>query len=128
MATKRGTPAAFLASHEGQIWAKSFGSAKPGTPEFTKVWKALSAKHRDQFLESQRSFVTRRYFENTITFLEKSSEIKFGSSSSTVKNVIYSRSVQHGSESGIFEEVIKRTKAKAPSALAYIHMIGSAPS
>ena len=72
------------------------GGAGYGT-NFDTAWKALASEDADGFERVQRNYVRRSYYEPIVSSIESSvSGFKMSNYSIALRNVFWSRSVQHG--------------------------------
>ena len=73
------------------------GSPGYGTT-FDTTWKALASEDSDGFLRVQRNYVRRSYYDPIVSNVEGAvSGFKIGNYSIALRNVFWSRAVQHGS-------------------------------
>lgn len=67
-----------------------------GTDEFTSVWKAIAAKSRDEFQNSQHDFIKKTHFDPLTQKIISEDGLNVLTRSRTLQDVIWSTAVQHG--------------------------------
>ena len=105
LASRMGRPADFLA-HEGKPWAARFGSARQGTPEFTRIWKQIATEERDIFGKAQHEYIKRTHYDVQMDHIRAQTGLDLGAFSHALKDVVWSTAVQHGPSSGVIAKVV----------------------
>jgi len=104
LATNRGRPQEFLQS-EGQI-----SRAAPGTPEFAQAWREVAGETPREFQHAQREFIRRTHYGRALSRLRETTGADLSSGSSTLQNVIWSTAVQHGPDTPVFANAVRRVE------------------
>ena len=100
MASKLGVVGKFLAQLDPSFRSK-FGSAKPGTAEFTALWKQIAKTEPDRFQELQHNFIKKTHFDPLVAKIKAQDGWDVTTRSHAVQDVIWSTAVQHGGASSI---------------------------
>lgn len=88
-----GTMGVFLRSEEGQPYRDRFAGLKPGTPQFSEVYKEIAKEDPKGFEKAQKSFITRTHYDPVY---EKAKKMGYKVDDPKVQETLYSISVQHG--------------------------------
>ena len=91
LSTNAGTLGAYL--KDTPDYAKFFGNAKPGTPEFTQRWKEIAKADPKGFEKSQHDFLYKKNFKGVLDYATSKG---IDTSSRTIQNVLWSQAIQHG--------------------------------
>lgn len=91
LSTNAGTLGAYL--KDTPDYAKFFGNAKPGTPEFTQRWKEIAKADPKGFEKSQHDFLYKKNFKGVLDYATSKG---IDTSSKTIQNVLWSQAIQHG--------------------------------
>ena len=91
LSTNAGTLGAYL--KDTPDYAKFFGNARPGTPEFTQRWKEIAKADPKGFEKSQHDFLYRKNFKGVLDYATSKG---IDTSSKTIQNVLWSQAIQHG--------------------------------
>ena len=105
LASKMGQPEAFLAS-EGKQWQAEFAGLKSGTPTFSKVWRELATREPDALRTAEHAYIQRTHYQVTVDNVVARSGYDVSAHSATLRDVIWSTSVQHGPENRIIDRAI----------------------
>jgi murein DD-endopeptidase MepM/ murein hydrolase activator NlpD len=100
MASKLGVVGKFLAQLEPSFRSQ-FGSLKPGTAEFTAVWKQIAKTEPDRFQDAQHSFIKKSHFDPLVAKIKAHDGWDVTIRSHAIQDVIWSTAVQHGGASSI---------------------------
>jgi hypothetical protein len=93
LASNTGTMQAFLASPEGKKFADDFKGLKPGTPEFSAVYRNIAKNKREEFEKAQQDFIERTHYKPVETYAKM---VGLNVDDRGVKEALFSQSVQHG--------------------------------
>ena len=91
LSTNAGTLGAYL--KDTPEYAKFFGNARPGTPEFTQRWKEIAKADPKGFEKSQHDFLYKKNFKGVLDYATSKG---MDTSSKTIQNVLWSQAIQHG--------------------------------
>ena len=91
LSTNAGTLGAYL--KDTPDYAKFFGNAKPGTPEFTQRWKEIAKADPKGFEKSQHDFLYKKNFKGVLDYATSKG---IDTNSKTIQNVLWSQAIQHG--------------------------------
>ena len=91
LSTNAGTLGAYL--KDTPEYAKFFGNAKPGSPEFTQRWKEIAKADPKGFEKSQHDFLYKKNFKGVLDYATSKG---MDTSSRTIQNVLWSQAIQHG--------------------------------
>ena len=91
LSTNAGTLGAYL--KDTPDYAKFFGNARPGTPEFTQRWKEIAKADPKGFEKSQHDFLYKKNFKGVLDYATSKG---IDTSSKTIQNVLWSQAIQHG--------------------------------
>ena len=91
LSTNAGTLGAYL--KDTPEYAKFFGNARPGTPEFTQRWKEIAKADPKGFEKSQHDFLYKKNFKGVLDYATSKG---IDTSSKTIQNVLWSQAIQHG--------------------------------
>jgi RHS repeat-associated protein len=105
LATKMGSPQDFL-ENEGKQYKNEFGSAKPGSNEFSKIWKAIAAREPEAFKNFQHAFIKRRDYDQMVNNAKEGLGLDINSRSSVLQDVVWSTAVQHGGASNVIKKAL----------------------
>lgn len=92
LASKTGTMSEFLNSPEGKSYKDRFGSHKPGSPEFSRIYKDIAKGDPEGFARSQHEFIARTHYEPVKV---KAQKLGYDVENPKVQEALYSMSVQH---------------------------------
>lgn len=91
LSTNAGTLGAYL--KDTPEYAKFFGNAKPGSPEFSQRWKEIAKADPKGFEKSQHDFLYKKNFKGVLDYATSKG---MDTSSRTIQNVLWSQAIQHG--------------------------------
>ena len=91
LSTNAGTLGAYL--KDTPEYAKFFGNARPGTPEFTQRWKEIAKADPKGFEKSQHDFLYKKNFKGVLDYATSKG---IDTSSRAIQNVLWSQAIQHG--------------------------------
>lgn len=91
LSTNAGTLGAYL--KDTPDYAKFFGNAKPGSPEFSQRWKEIAKADPKGFEKSQHDFLYKKNFKGVLDYATSKG---IDTSSKTIQNVLWSQAIQHG--------------------------------
>lgn len=100
MSSKLGVVARFLAQLDAPFRSK-FGNLKPGSAEFTSVWKQCAASQPAEFQACQHAFIKKTHFDPLAAKIKKEDGLDVTTRSHALQDVIWSTAVQHGGASQI---------------------------
>lgn len=112
LASRTGTCAAFVAA-EGRRWRNEFGTAAPGSDEFSAAWRAIAAREPDLFAQAQRDFIERTHYRPALAIACKVTGIDLNSCHPAVRNAAWSTAVQHGAAGRILTRAIEAANRTA---------------
>ena len=122
-ATRTGTVAAFLAG-EGQGWLADFGTAVPGTPAFSAIWRAIAAREPDRFAAAQHAFIERTHYRPVVAAVRDRTGLDLDRGPRALRDVAWSCAVQHAAAArimvaavGAADAALARTAPGFPAAL-----------
>ena len=101
LASKKGRPKEFL-ENEGVGWADDFGKTKPGSKEFSKVWKEIAATDGDAFKLAQHTYIKRTHYDVVHASIQSKTGLVVNSRSHTLQDVLWSTAVHHGPGNKVF--------------------------
>lgn len=107
LATNRGRPQEFLQS-EGARWAPRFQGLRPGTPEFSRVWRLVAAQDPSGFEAAQREFIRRTNYQAALAEVRQRTGADLSRGSAALQDVVWSTAVQHGPY-GVLVDAVRRT-------------------
>ncbi|HEV2826183.1 MAG TPA: LysM peptidoglycan-binding domain-containing protein [Pyrinomonadaceae bacterium] len=100
MSSKLGVVARFLAQLD-PAFRNKFGNLKPGSAEFTSVWKQCAASQPAEFQACQHAFIKKTHFDPLAAKIKKEDGLDVTTRSHALQDVIWSTAVQHGGASRI---------------------------
>ena len=100
MSSTLGVAGKFVAQLDAPF-RNQFGSLKPGSAEFTAVWKQLAASQTKEFQERQHAFIKKTHFDPLVTKIRNEDGVDVTTRSHALQDVIWSTAVQHGGASSI---------------------------
>lgn len=113
LATKTGTPAAFVA-REGSPWSSDFAGLTPGTPKFSAAWKAVAARDPERFSAAQHAFIERTHYLPVVAKVLESTGLDVDKRAQAVRDAVWSCAVQHGKAALIISDAVKAADATGP--------------
>ncbi|RJF99471.1 type VI secretion system Vgr family protein [Noviherbaspirillum saxi] len=119
LASKKGMVQSFLRA-EGAEWAHEFKGLDPTVRDgdFGKKWKEIAAKSPKQFEDAQHNFIERTHYKPVLASVKKQTGVNLLNQSETLKDVVWSCSVQHQGAAGFIAEAVQSVKLK-PDSLDY---------
>jgi LysM repeat protein len=93
------------------VFRDRFLNLKPGSAEFTAVWKDIAAKQPDEFQDSQHEFIKRSHFDLLVRKVLNEDGVDITTRSHALQDVIWSTAVQHGGGSSIVHKAMARVSA-----------------
>jgi RHS repeat-associated protein len=105
LASNMGSPDDFLAN-EGSVYRREFGNSKPGTAEFSRIWKGIAQREPLAFKASQHAFIKRRDYDVMLSNVKEQIGIDINSRSQVLKDVVWSTAVQHGGQSNVIQKAL----------------------
>ena len=123
---------AFLRSEEGAPYAAKLRGLAPGSAEFNRVYKQVTADDPDGMAAAQKAFYTRTHYA---PLLEKAKELGYAVDDRGVQEALFSMAVQHGGAARIVESAASSTardpreqiKALYAARTDYVAGLGSLP-
>jgi len=102
-ASKRGVPEQFLtwlATNDPHIYA-SLKAAQEADgyehgPKFDAEWEKIAGQNPERFLKLQYDFTKQKYYDPAVAAIKEQTGFDFNNKSYALKNVLWSRAVQHG--------------------------------
>ena len=91
--SNKGTMQDFLKSSEGKPFASSFFGLKPGTPEFTAVYKEVAKNKKTEFEQAQQNYIERVKYSPVEKYAKS---LGLDTNNRAVQEALFSQSVQHG--------------------------------
>ena len=85
-----------------------FLNLKPGSAQFTAVWKDIAAKQPDEFQACQHEFIKRSHFDLLVKKILNEDDVDITTRSHALQDVIWSTAVQHGGGSSIVHRAMAR--------------------
>jgi hypothetical protein len=120
-ATNNGSILRFINSPVMEEWSDQFKGLTPATPKFNNVWKKIARKNPNEFYSAQHKYIYENYY------LEMKHNIKevinLDEYSLSVKDVVWSVAVQHGSSSGVIKKALHNIDLKKASEKEIIEAI-----
>lgn len=98
------------------VFRDRFLNLKPGSAEFTAVWKDIAAKQPDQFQNSQHEFIKRTHFDLLARKILNEDDLDITERSHALQDVIWSTAVQHGGGSSIVHKAMAKVKVSPDDA------------
>jgi len=86
----------FVDSDDARRWSREFRGLRPATPRFNAAWRRVAAREPDAFEDAQYAFIRREHYESLARRVTRSTGLDVGSLGDTVRNVVWSTSVQQG--------------------------------
>ena len=80
-------------------YPKEFKGLKPATKAFNDKWKAL-AKSDSTFGDKQHEYIKETHYDPVVAKLKKNQKLDVDTRSETLRNVVWSTAVQHGTRGG----------------------------
>jgi hypothetical protein len=100
----------FLSSNPN--FGTMFKGLKKGTTAFNNKWKQVAQKYPSQFAQAQKNFIAQTHFQPQVSKLQKLG-INVNNFSSALKDVIWSTAVQHGANTNVVANAIKKVGKNA---------------
>lgn len=100
MATKMGVPARFV-TQPGFPWLQDFANLKPGTAEFTAVWKRIASQQTDAFQKAQHEYIKKTHYDLLVAKILNENKLDVNSRCRALQDVVWSTAVQHGGATSI---------------------------
>jgi len=70
-------------------------------PAFDAEWQKIAAENPDAFLNLQYAFTKQKYYDPAVAAIKKETGFDFNNKSYALRNVLWSRAVQHGSDDAV---------------------------
>ncbi|EHQ26892.1 VgrG-related protein [Mucilaginibacter paludis] len=96
----------FLESSQGAKWKDKFEGLTPGSKEFSDKWKRIATDNSDEFKQAQFDFVKRTHYDVTQSRLLDRLGLDLNLRSDTLRDVVWSTSVQHGPNTRIIDNAL----------------------
>lgn len=126
---------AFLRSEEGAPFRERFGSSRPQSAAFNRVYREIAAEDPEGFAGAQKAFYTRTHYEPV---RDHAMKLGFDVTNRGVQEALFSMSVQHGKAKAIVDRAAKagaingdageQIKALYKYRTDYVSGLGSLPS
>jgi hypothetical protein len=100
MATKTGTAGRFVTQADFP-WRLEFQGLQAGSQAFTAKWKEIATTQPIAFQAAQHEFIKKTHFDLLVGKIRSDDGIDVTTRSTTLQDVIWSTSVQHGGNSSI---------------------------
>jgi hypothetical protein len=113
LATNAGQPQRFL-QNEGRRWLDEFHGARPGTPAFDNVWRAIAARESEAFADAQRAYTGRAIYTPVVTGVRQQVGLDLNARSDAVRDAAWSTAVQHGRAQMLLNQAIRATDRLVP--------------
>lgn len=97
----------FLASPEGQPWAREFSGLTPGSSEFSEMWRAVARRDTTAFRDAQHRFIERTHYDVMTNQVERDLSIDLERRSKTLRDVLWSTAVHHGPNNTIVQTALR---------------------
>ncbi|MGA9772021.1 MAG: LysM domain-containing protein [Blastocatellia bacterium] len=95
------------------VFRDRFLNLKPGSAEFTAVWKDVAARQPDEFKNSQHEFIKRTHFDLLVKKILNEDDVDITTRSHALQDVVWSTAVQHGGGSSIVHKAMARVKVSS---------------
>ncbi len=89
-----------------QYYADWFHGTKPGTDEFTKLWKQLAAEREPELAAYEHLFIADTHYQPFADRLRKELGFNVDEHSNALRDVAWSVAVQHGAGNKIFARAL----------------------
>ncbi|VWX54512.1 LysM peptidoglycan-binding domain-containing protein [Novosphingobium sp. 9U] len=106
LASKKDQPRLFLASAEGSPYAARFARMEQGDSDFTAAWKLCASELGASFGDAQHAYIQRTHYAPQCARIQKRTGVDVTKLSATLRDVVWSTAVQHGSGSDIVADAI----------------------
>jgi hypothetical protein len=103
LSSKVGTAQKFV----DQYYADWFHGTKPGTDEFSALWKQLAAEREPELAAYEHLFIADTHYQPFADRLRKDVDLNLDQHSNALRDVAWSTAVQHGSGNKIFHRALK---------------------
>jgi type VI secretion system (T6SS) spike protein VgrG3 len=104
LSSKVGTAQRFV----DQYYADWFGSAKPGSDEFSALWKQLAAEREPELAAYEHLFIADTHYQPFANRLSNEIGLNLEERSHTLRDVAWSTAVQHGAGNKIFQRALEK--------------------
>ncbi len=111
LASHVGSLQKFLISTEFKPYAAQFVGLKPNSREFIAKWKLLAKIDPKGFQAVQHAYTQRRYYQAAVDKVKIATSFDISQQSKTIKDVVWSTSVQHGTAPELISKAIRETDA-----------------
>ncbi len=102
-ASKRGVPEQFLtwlATNDQNVYARLKAAQEVDGyehgPKFDAEWEKIAGENPERFIKLQYDFTKQKYYDPTVEAIKEQTGFDFNNKSYALKNVLWSRAVQHG--------------------------------
>lgn len=106
LASNMGKPQDFV-RNEGKPWAGRLAGLEPGSPEYTRVWKAIAAEDPSRFSQAQQAYAQRVYFDSQAARIQKVTGIDIRQRSHALQESVFSTAIQLGENTGYIAKAMK---------------------
>jgi hypothetical protein len=103
LSSKVGTAQKFV----DQYYADWFHDTKPGSDEFSALWKQLAAERGPELAVYEHLFIADTHYQPFAVRLQKDLGLDLDKHSSALRDVAWSTAVQHGSGNKIFHRALE---------------------
>jgi type VI secretion system (T6SS) spike protein VgrG3 len=104
LASKVGTAQRFV----DQYYADWFHGTKPGSDEFSALWKKLAAEREPELAAYEHLFIADSHYQPFADRLRKDLDFDVDQHSNALRDVAWSTSVQHGAANKIFHRALEK--------------------
>ncbi len=101
-----GTVADFVKSQQ-QLQGR-FDKLKPGTADFTKIWKDYAAEKPEEFFALQHKYIQQIFYDPLVESTKEDLQLDVDKRSNALQNVLWSTAVQHGSKTNVIKNAVDR--------------------
>jgi hypothetical protein len=101
-----GTVSKFLKSAEAAAFAAHFDGLIAGSMQFSEKWVELATTSKRQLEDAEYQFIKRTHYDPSAKALLTQLNLDVSVRSATLRDVLWSTAVQHGSATGIFRAAL----------------------
>jgi hypothetical protein len=108
LSSKVGTAQRFV----DQYYAEWFHGTKPGSAEFSGLWKKLAAEREAELAAYEHLFIADTHYQPFADRLRKELNFDVDQRSNALRDVAWSTAVQHGAGNKIFQQALEKATQK----------------
>lgn len=106
LSSNAGTLQSFM-RNEGGRWTSEFGGARPGSEQFSRIWRAIAARDEAVFGDAQHLFIQRTHYQPAVATVQDRTGLDLDARHNAVRDAVWSVAVQHGGAATILSRAIE---------------------